>query len=94
MKLEAMKLEMWTRGVATLAGRSAREAGFDAAGVAGVRDAAGPDAAQEAARFTAWVEAGRAGEMEYLKRRDEAGTLIRSGLRWRCRGRGRWWCAR
>jgi epoxyqueuosine reductase len=33
----------------------------------------------EAERFTAWVAAGRAGEMEYLKRRDERGVLLRSG---------------
>ncbi len=56
------------------------EAGFEAAGVALVGDAGDPVAAQEAARFAAWVEAGHAGEMEYLKRRDEAGTLVRSGL--------------
>ena len=59
----------------------AREAGFDAAGVAEVREPCDPAAAQEAARFADWVEAGHAGEMEYLKRRDEAGTLVRSALR-------------
>ena len=32
----------------------------------------------EAERFAAWVDAGRAGEMEYLKRRDQAGVLLRS----------------
>jgi epoxyqueuosine reductase len=80
MKLEA-KLETWTAELRRWLGRSAREAGFEAAGLVGVRDPQDPDAAQEAARYTAWVEAGRAGEMEYLKRRDEAGTLIRSGLR-------------
>jgi epoxyqueuosine reductase len=36
--------------------------------------------AEESARYSGWVEAGRAGEMEYLKRRDEAGTLVRSAL--------------
>ena len=81
MKLETMKLETWTAELRRWLDRSAREAGFEAVGLAGVRDPQDPDAAQEAARYTAWVEAGRAGEMEYLKRRDEAGTLIRSELR-------------
>jgi len=30
--------------------------------------------------FAAWVDAGRAGEMEYLKRRDDAGVLLRSSV--------------
>jgi epoxyqueuosine reductase len=34
----------------------------------------------DAERFSAWVDAGRAGEMEYLKRRDEEGLLLRSGV--------------
>ena len=34
----------------------------------------------DGARFEAWVEAGRAGEMEYLKRRDERGVLLRSAV--------------
>jgi epoxyqueuosine reductase len=59
----------------------AHAAGFDAVGVAEVRDAADPISAQEADRFTAWVDAGHAGEMEYLKRRDESGALLRSGVR-------------
>lgn len=71
---------MWTSELRNWLDQAAREAGFDAAGVAAVRDAGDPVAAQEAARFAGWVDAGRAGEMEYLKRRDEAGTLLRSGL--------------
>jgi epoxyqueuosine reductase len=71
---------MWTPELRSWLEEAAREAGFDAAGVAGAGGAGDPVAAQEAARFTAWVEAGHAGEMDYLKRRDEAGTLIRSGL--------------
>ena len=76
-----MKSEMWNAELRGWLDRSAREVGFEAVGVARVRDAQDPDATREAARYTAWVEAGRAGEMEYLKRRDEAGTLIRSGVR-------------
>jgi epoxyqueuosine reductase len=69
------ELEAWLR-------ERVAEAGFDTAGVAPV-DAAesGDSAAQlDAERFAAWVAAGRAGEMEYLKRRDEQGVLLRSGV--------------
>jgi len=34
----------------------------------------------DAGRFADWVDAGRAGEMEYLKRRNEQGVLLRSGV--------------
>jgi epoxyqueuosine reductase len=71
---------MWTAELGRWLDRVAREAGFDAAGVAEVRSPDEPAAAQEAARFAAWVESGHAGEMEYLKRRDQAGTLVRSAL--------------
>jgi epoxyqueuosine reductase len=54
---------------------AAAEAGFDASGVA---PAEAPLAGE---RFTDWIERGRAGEMEWLKRRDEQGTLLRSGVR-------------
>ena len=64
----------WTVEFEDWMGRQAREAGFDEFGVAGVGDSD----AVEAERFAAWVDAGRAGEMEYLKRRDEAGVLLRS----------------
>jgi epoxyqueuosine reductase len=35
---------------------------------------------QDADRFSDWVAAGRAGEMDYLKRRDEDGVLLRSAV--------------
>src|SRR5438445_4753508 len=69
------ELEQWLR-------ERAAEVGFDTAGVAPV-DAAGSGdgtAQRDAERFAAWVAAGRAGEMEYLKRRDEQGVLLRSGV--------------
>jgi epoxyqueuosine reductase len=54
-------------------------AGFDLAGVAA---ACGPDEAPlTAERFTEWIAAGRAGEMEYLKRRDDQGELLRQAVR-------------
>jgi epoxyqueuosine reductase len=55
--------------------RDAREVGFDLAGIAGVGEF------QELATFPSWIEEGRAGEMEYLKARNEAGDLKRSDLR-------------
>jgi epoxyqueuosine reductase len=70
----------WTQELRLWLGECAREAGFDAAGVAEVRGPDDPAAALQAGRYAGWVEAGHAGEMEYLKRRDEAGTLVRSAL--------------
>jgi len=79
---------MWTTELRQWLDTRARETGFDAAGVAEVRESDDPDVARESARFTDWVEAGRAGEMEYLKGRDDAGVLLRSALRvampWAC----------
>nr|WP_255551516.1 tRNA epoxyqueuosine(34) reductase QueG [Granulicella sp. dw_53] len=63
-------MEQWLREAAV-------EAGFDLCGVAGLADS---KELLGAARFSDWVEAGRAGEMEYLKRRDEAGVLLRSAV--------------
>ena len=75
-----MSVEAWNSELRGWLDEAAREAGFDAASVAEVRDPKEATAAEEAARFAGWVEAGRAGEMEYLKRRDEAGTLVRSAV--------------
>jgi epoxyqueuosine reductase len=69
----------WTPETEAWMRECAREAGFDAVGVApagGASDAERLDAE----RFAAWVQDGRAGEMEYLKRRDERGALLRSGV--------------
>jgi epoxyqueuosine reductase len=70
----------WTPDLRRWLDEAAREAGFDAAGVAGVPEPSEPASADESQRFATWVDAGRAGEMNYLKRRDEDGTLIRSSL--------------
>ena len=75
-----MSLETWNPELRRWLESSARQAGFDAAGVAAVGDPEDPVVAQDAARFAGWVEAGHAGEMDYLKRRDEAGTLVRSAV--------------
>lgn len=54
----------------------ALSAGFDIAGVAPASD----ETTAAGERFTGWVHAGRAGEMEFLKRRDEHGVLLRSAI--------------
>lgn len=59
----------------------ARQAGFTAAGIAAVPEPGSAEDEEERIRFAGWVEDGRAGEMEYLKRRDEAGRLVRSSVR-------------
>jgi epoxyqueuosine reductase len=55
---------------------AAAEAGFERVGVAPASD---PEM-RELSHFADWVEAGYAGEMEYLKRRNEAGEYRRSSL--------------
>jgi len=70
----------WTPELVAWIKTQALEAGFDAAGIAPVLEAGSAVAERDATRFAAWVESGRAGEMEYLKRRDEAGVLLRSSV--------------
>ncbi len=57
--------------------QSALDAGFELAGVAGVGD----ETLTELAYFPEWIADGRAGEMEYLKTRDDQGRLKRAALR-------------
>jgi epoxyqueuosine reductase len=59
----------------------ARAVGFDLAGVAAVPESASLYASQEDQRYAQWVEAGYAGEMEYLKRTDGAGDYLRGDVR-------------
>jgi epoxyqueuosine reductase len=57
----------------------AQSAGFSSAGIAPI-----PPPGEEPPElnyFEPWIERGRAGEMQYLKRRDDAGRLLRSSLR-------------
>lgn len=70
----------WTPELAAWMRKLALEVGFDAAGVAPVYEEGSASAQRDAARYSEWVEAGRAGEMEYLKRRNEDGTLLRSSV--------------
>jgi epoxyqueuosine reductase len=74
VRLEA-RVAVWTAELAGWVREQALMVGFDLCGVAGL---AGEQERLDGERFAAWVEAGRAGEMEYLKRRNEAGELLRS----------------
>ena len=59
----------------------AKQFGFDASGLATAPD---PDSASEqraASQFGEWIAAGRAGEMNYLKREDAQGAPLRGALR-------------
>ncbi|HEX4156142.1 MAG TPA: tRNA epoxyqueuosine(34) reductase QueG [Acidobacteriaceae bacterium] len=63
-----------------IAGRT-RAAGFDLAGIAPVPQARSAEVGEIDHRFGGWIAAGHAGEMEWLKRTDEAGELVRGDLR-------------
>jgi epoxyqueuosine reductase len=60
---------------------AAQAAGFAAAGIAAVPEPGSAADYAELGFVEPWIDAGRGGEMEYLKRRDEAGRLLRSSLR-------------
>jgi epoxyqueuosine reductase len=59
----------------------AQEAGFTTAGIAPVPPPGAPDDFAELSHFEPWIQRGRAGEMHYLERRDDANQLLRSSLR-------------
>jgi epoxyqueuosine reductase len=59
----------------------AKEAGFSNAGIAPIPSPGGEADYPELSHFEPWIERGRAGEMQYLKRRDDANRLLRSSLR-------------
>lgn len=59
----------------------ARSAGFELAGLAAVPEPESAEARIAERRFTEWLEAGRAGEMQWMARADDAGAPVRSGLR-------------
>ncbi len=72
---------MWTAELTEWICARAREAGFERAGVAAAPAATAPEGSATAERFAEWVARGRAGEMEYLKRRDADGELLRRSAR-------------
>lgn len=71
----------WTTELVQWIQKQVNSAGFDTAGIAPVAAVESEECSVDAERFADWVAAGRAGEMEYLKRRDEHGILLRSGVR-------------
>ena len=71
----------WTPELLEMVRGTAAEVGFDLANVTGAPAADEPDGVVTAERFADWVALGRAGEMKYLKRRDEAGELLRQSAR-------------
>jgi len=70
----------WTTELQAWVNEQIRCVGFDAVGVAAVAEAGNQPSDVDSQRFSAWIDAGRAGEMEYLKRRGENGVLLRSGV--------------
>jgi len=72
--------ELWSDDLRERLRERACAAGFAAAGVARVTLPDDPRTAEESERFEQWIDAGRAGEMGYLQRRDDAGALIRGAL--------------
>ena len=64
-----------TSKITSLVKQAARDAGFELAGVAPVQEF------DELERFREWIAAGRAGEMQYMEARNQAGALKRTSLR-------------
>ncbi len=77
----AMQVDRWNPQLRRWLDEASRASGFDVVGIAEVRAPHDPAAAQDAGRFEVWIGAGRAGDMDYLKRRDQSGMLLRGNLR-------------
>jgi epoxyqueuosine reductase len=58
-----------------------RQTGFDLTGIAAVPAEGSAAGVESSDRFAAWVASGRAAEMEWLKRLDTNGELVRGDLR-------------
>jgi epoxyqueuosine reductase len=82
MAQTAQPAPAWTSDLKQWLRESAARAGFDSAGVAPAAPATPETNAKplDAERFEAWIDSGRAGEMDYLKRRDDHGVLLRSDV--------------
>ncbi len=59
---------------------AALDAGFDKLGIAAAPAPGSAEDLQQQERFRTWVAAGRAGDMAWLTRTDDAGELVRSSL--------------
>lgn len=71
----------WTQKLQEWVKEQARVAGFDLAGVSHVPEPDSADALEAERRFNEWVAAGHSGEMEWLKRSDGSGAMLRGELR-------------
>jgi epoxyqueuosine reductase len=78
---ENVTFDAWSSELIDWVRAQARAQGFDLAGVAPALDAAHPEASESAQRFEDWIDAGHAGEMQYLARRNESGELLRKSAR-------------
>src|SRR5271155_6277164 len=67
--------------ISEIIAHAAADAGFATSGIAAVPEAASAEDYAELRLVEPWIAAGRGGEMDYLKRRDEAGRLLRSSLK-------------
>lgn len=72
---------MQPRSLQSLVAHEAVKLGFSAAGIAAVPGSGSEEDQNDRQNFSDWIEQGNAGEMEYLKRRNEEGVLVRSSLR-------------
>jgi epoxyqueuosine reductase len=73
--------QSWTPALIEAMQTRALAEGFEVCGVADAPGSEEPAGESTAARFTTWVDVGRAGDMEYLKRRDAGGELLRRSAR-------------
>jgi epoxyqueuosine reductase len=76
-----MRPDRETDSIAETVNAIAVDAGFTTAGIAPVPEPGSAEDYAELGFVEPWISDGRAGEMEYLKRRDEAGRLLRASLR-------------
>ena len=76
-----MQVKRWNPELRRWLDQASRQAGFDLCGIADLPAPDDPAAAQQAQRFSEWIGAGHAGEMQYLKRRDQSGMLLRGNPR-------------
>jgi len=74
------EIRHWTPELIASMRDAAVGAGFHLSGIAGA-DARPIESSRFTDYFAEWVASGRAGEMDYLKRRDATGTLVRSSLK-------------
>jgi epoxyqueuosine reductase len=81
MFVRRIEANVKTKGLQARIWSLAEEEGFSGAGMAAVPEVGSAEDLRDRERFESWVRAGRAGTMEYLKRRNEAGRLVRSSMR-------------